>query len=188
MPFPWLSRTGIRTQTAESSEAGTGDAADADVAVLENTVQAALASFEQSLGALEGELAAEQLLLGSPGIAAATAPASGPQASLRAPGTAEPGRSVQPADPPGWERIHEGSFLEGVLLTQLTGDFPGPVLAMVSVPFYSADRQRILIPRGARGSSARPGPFRTRTRAGSPSRSTGCSCPTAAGSTSSSRA
>ena len=38
-----------------------------------------------------------------------------------------------------------------MLLTQLTGDFPGPVLAMVSVPFYSADRQRILIPRGARG-------------------------------------
>ena len=60
------------------------------------------------------------------------------------------GRSVRPADPPGWERIYEGSFLEGVLLTQLTGDFPGPVLAMVSVPFYSADRQRILIPRGAR--------------------------------------
>ena len=132
--------------TAESSEAGTGDAADADVAVLENAVQAALASFEQSLGALEGELAAEQLLLGSPAVA----PASGPQASLRAHGTAEPGRSVQPADPPGWERIHEGSFLEAVLLTQLTGDFPGPVLATVSVPFYSADRQRVLIPRGTR--------------------------------------
>ena len=136
--------------TAESSEAGTGDAADADVALLENAVQAALASFEQSLGALEGELAAEQLLLGSPGIAAVAAPVAGPQASLRAPGTAEPGRSVQPADPPGWERIYEGSFLEAVLLTQLTGDFPGPVLAMVSVPFYSADRQRILIPRGTR--------------------------------------
>ena len=141
-------------QTAESSEAGTGDAADADVAVLENTVQAALASFEQSVGALENELeaglAGEQLLLGSPGIAAATAPMAGPQASLRAPGTAEPGRSVQPTDPPGWERIYEGSFLEGVLLTQLSGDFPGPVLAMVSVPFYSADRQRVLIPRGTR--------------------------------------
>ena len=140
--------------TAESSEAGTGDAADADVAVLENAVQAALASFEQSVGALENELeaglAGEQLLLGSPGIAAATAPVAGPQASLRAPGTAEPGRSVQPADPPGWERIYEGSFLEAVLLTQLTGEFPGPVLATVSVPFYSADRQRILIPRGAR--------------------------------------
>ena len=139
--------------TAESSEADgprTGDATDADVAVLENAVQAALASFEQSLGALEGELAAEQLLLGSPGIAAAAAPLSGQQASLRAHGTAEPGRSVQPADLPGWERIHEGSFLEAVLITQLTGDFPGPVLAMVSVPFYSADRQRVLIPRGAR--------------------------------------
>ena len=135
--------------TAESSEAGTGDAADADVAVLENAVQAALASFEQSLGALEGELAAEQLLLGSPGIAAA-APASGQQASLRAHGTVRPVSSVQPADLPGWERIHEGSFLEAVLLTQLSGDFPGPVLATVSVPFYSADRQRVLIPRGTR--------------------------------------
>ncbi len=132
---------------AESSEAGTGDAADADVALLENAVQAALASFEQSVGALEEELAAElaagQLLSGSPGPAA-------PPSSPRPPGTAEPGRSVRPADPPGWERIYEGSFLEAVLLTQLTGDFPGPVLATVSVPFYSADRQRILIPRGVR--------------------------------------
>ncbi len=133
--------------TAESSEAGTGDAADADVALLENTVQAALASFEQSVGALENELAAElaagQLLSGSPGPPA-------PPSSPRTPGTVQPGRSVQPTDPPGWERIYEGSFLEGVLLTQLTGDFPGPVLAMVSVPFYSADRQRVLIPRGTR--------------------------------------
>ena len=140
--------------TAESSEAGTGDAADADVALLENTVQAALASFEQSVGALENELeaglAGDQLLLGSPGIAAPMAPASGLRASPRAAGPVQPGRSVQPADLPGWERIYEGSFLEAVLLTQLTGDFPGPVLATVSVPFYSADRQRILIPRGAR--------------------------------------
>ena len=140
--------------TAESSEAGTGDAADADVALLENAVQAALASFEQSVGALENELeaglAGEQLLLGSPGIAAAAAPASGQQASRPAPAPVQPGRSVRPADPPGWERIYEGSFLEAVLLTQLTGDFPGPVLATVSVPFYSADRQRVLIPRGAR--------------------------------------
>ena len=28
--------------------------------------------------------------------------------------------------------------------------FPGPVLAQVAVPFYSADRQRVLVPRGAR--------------------------------------
>ena len=138
--------------TAESSEAGTGDAADADVALLENTVQAALASFEQSVGALEDELEAEERLLAALG-ATAPAPNAGaaaPPSSPRTPGTAEPGRSVRPADPPGWERIYEGSFLEGVLLTQLTGEFPGPVLAMVSVPFYSADRQRVLIPRGAR--------------------------------------
>ena len=62
----------------------------------------------------------------------------------------DPPRIGAPEDPSGWERIHEGSFLEAVLVTQLSGDFPGPVLATVSVPFYSADRQRILIPRGAR--------------------------------------
>ena len=55
-----------------------------------------------------------------------------------------------PNTPPGWERIYEGSFLEGVLVNQLNGDFPGPVLASVAVPFYSGDRQRIVIPRGAR--------------------------------------
>ena len=59
-------------------------------------------------------------------------------------------RVEAPQDPPGWERIYEGSFLEAALATQLSGDFPGPVLAVVSVPFYSADRQRILVPRGAR--------------------------------------
>ena len=61
-----------------------------------------------------------------------------------------PGRVVTPADPEGFERIYEGSFLEGALITQLSGDFPGPALAQVSVPFYSSDRQRVLIPRGTR--------------------------------------
>ena len=62
----------------------------------------------------------------------------------------DPPRIGAQEDPPGWERIHEGSFLEAALVTQLSGDFPGPVLAVVSVPFYSADRQRVLVPRGAR--------------------------------------
>ena len=108
-------------------------------------LDAALASFERSIAALEGELAAGlagQPLPASPGVATPSA--------LRTSGTAEPGRMVRPEDPPGWERIHEGSFLEAVLLTQLSGEFPGPVLAMVSVPLYSVDRQRVLIPRGAR--------------------------------------
>ena len=142
--------------TAESSEAdgpGTEGTVDADVEFLENTVQAALASFEQSMGALEEELAAEEQLLGALGataFATTLGSAAPEQLSRSAPSQLQPGRSVRPVDPPGWERIHEGSFLEGVLLTQLSGDFPGPVLAMVSVPFYSADRQRVLIPRGTR--------------------------------------
>ena len=63
---------------------------------------------------------------------------------------ANPSRLESGDDPPGWERIYEGSFLEAVLVTQLSGDFPGPALAQVAVPFYSADRQRVLVPRGAR--------------------------------------
>ena len=106
----------------------------------------ALASLGQSLSALEAEMAA--------GLAAGEfAPGAGASAAvtgLPASGTSEPARLVRPDHPPGWERIREGTFLEAVLVTQLSGEFPGPVLAMVSVPLYSADRQRVLIPRGAR--------------------------------------
>ena len=139
--------------SASSGAKGDGaeESADADVALLEHTVQAALASFEQSVGALETELeaglASGRLVLGS---AEGAVSAPGAPVPPRTPRTPPPGRLVTPADPPGWERIHEGSFLEAVLVTQLTGEFPGPVLATVSVPFYSADRQRILIPRGTR--------------------------------------
>ena len=107
----------------------------------------ALASLGQSLAALEAEMAAG---LAAGGFAHGVgSPAS--QANVAAaPRTSEPGRLVRPHDPPGWERIHEGTFLEAVLVTQLSGEFPGPVLAMVSAPLYSADRQRVLIPRGAR--------------------------------------
>ena len=62
----------------------------------------------------------------------------------------DPPRFTLPPDPPGWERIHEGSLVEAVLVNQLSGDFPSPVLALVAVPFYSTDRQRVLIPRGSR--------------------------------------
>jgi type IV secretion system protein VirB10 len=76
-----------------------------------------------------------------------------------------PVRVTTPADPEGFERIYEGSFLEGALITQLSGDFPGPVLAQVSVPFYSNDRQRVLIPRGTRAiGTARAVTDRVQTR------------------------
>ena len=70
--------------------------------------------------------------------------------SSRLPDYTNPPHLITPDDPPGWERVYEGQWLEAVLVTQLSGEFPGPVLATVSVPFYSADRQRILIPRGSR--------------------------------------
>ncbi|MYH10096.1 MAG: TrbI/VirB10 family protein [Gemmatimonadales bacterium] len=107
----------------------------------------ALASLGQSLAALEAEMAVG-LAAGefAPGVGDPALRADVP-AAFRA---SEPARLVRPHDPPGWERIHEGAFLEAVLVTQLSGEFPGPVLAMVSVPLYSADRRRVLIPRGAR--------------------------------------
>ena len=119
-----------------------------------------LASFGQSVAALEADmqagLASEGLVPGSPRAVSQ---------GHRTPGTAEPSLSVRPLDPPGWERIREGSFLEAVLLTQLSGEFPGPVLAMVSVPLYSADRQRVLVPRGARVvGTARPVQTRDQSR------------------------
>ena len=119
----------------------------------------ALDTIETVTSGLQEEVAAEreadeafiEALRGSP-VAAGSAPIL-PTASV----PPEAGRDYsslvrigEPEAPPGWERIHEGSFLEAALVTQLSGDFPGPVLAVVSVPFYSADRQRILVPRGAR--------------------------------------
>ena len=84
-------------------------------------------------------------------------PASTP-AARTVPGVTGPavGPAAEPAvirtadDPAGWERIYEGSVLSAVLVTQLSGEFTGPVLAQVAIPFYSQDRQRILVPRGAR--------------------------------------
>ena len=136
----------------------------------------ALGTFQGVTGSLEDDIAAEadadqaflRALTGaqqSGGEALVQAVPPGPQApAAPAPNSLGfPGAAAQPArdyanpsrlegggDPAGWERIYEGSFLEAVLVTQLSGDFPGPVLAQVAVPFYSADRQRILVPRGAR--------------------------------------
>ena len=109
--------------------------------LIEDALAGTLDSFERSLAALENEIAA--------GLTSEALPSGAPAAASRAsnPG---PARLVRPDDPPGWERIHEGSFLEAVLVTQLSGEFPGPVLAIVSAPLYSTDRQRLLIPRGSR--------------------------------------
>ena len=123
------------------------------------------AALEEALGTiaavttgLEDEVAAEaeadrafiEALRGTPTAPATPAVPTASADPAPARDDSSPARLTGPEDPPGWERIHEGSFLEAVLVTQLSGDFPGPVLAVVSVPFYSADRQRVLVPRGAR--------------------------------------
>ena len=119
----------------------------------------ALDTIETVTSGLEDEVAAEAqadqefiaALRGTP-----TAPEDAPVILATTAGSAtardysSPARVRAAQAPPGWERIYEGSFLEAVLATQLTGDYPGPVLAVVSLPFYSADRQRILVPRGTR--------------------------------------
>ena len=120
----------------------------------------ALDTMRQVTTDLEDEVAAEAqadqafiaALRGTPTTpeAAPVVPAAATAGSATARDYSVPARLEVPQDPPGWERIHEGSFLEAALATQLSGDFPGPVLAVVAIPFYSADRQRILVPRGTR--------------------------------------
>ena len=108
---------------------------------LEEEVAAEAQADQEFIAALRGTPTAPE---DAPVIPATTA------GSATARDYSSPARVRAAQDPPGWERIHEGSFLEAALVTQLSGDFPGPVLAVVSIPFYSADRQRILVPRGAR--------------------------------------
>ena len=118
-------------------------------------LERALDSFGQATATLEAEAKAAEAALMQADLPPTATPRSASPTAVPPPAPpprdySDPPRVEAPEDPPGWERIHEGSFLEAALVTQLSGDFPGPVLAVVSVPFYSGDRQRILIPRGAR--------------------------------------
>ena len=104
-------------------------------------LEQALDTIEGVTSGLEDEVAAEseadqafiEALSGSP-VAAESAPtlptASVPPEAGR--DYSSPARIGEPEDPPGWERIYEGSFLEAALVTQLSGDFPGPVLAVAN--------------------------------------------------------
>ena len=128
--------------------------AEGGAGTLANSIQAA-GDFVSMLAQLDAaeEAAGRPLVSDLPDVAQAiqSAAAAGiVPGDLPATDDTGPVTAEGPGVPEGWDRITEGSFLEAVLVTQLNGDFPGPVLAQVSVPFYSADRQRILIPRGAR--------------------------------------
>ena len=50
--------------------------------------------------------------------------------------------------PEGADLVYEGRMLQATLQTQLSGEFTGPVRALVSIPVWSRDRRRVVIPRG----------------------------------------
>lgn len=50
--------------------------------------------------------------------------------------------------PDGADLVYEGRMLQATLQTQLSGEFTGPVRALVSIPVRSRDRRRVVIPRG----------------------------------------
>ena len=108
-------------------------------AQMEQAAQMQQAMNEALLGGAPNSTLREPQARTVPGV-------TGPEAAE----TPEPAVVTVPADPPGTERVYEGSMLSGVLVNQLDGDFAGPVLAQVAIPFYSRDRQRILVPRGTR--------------------------------------
>ncbi|MCY4595974.1 MAG: hypothetical protein OXC19_14405 [Bryobacterales bacterium] len=60
-------------------------------------------------------------------------------------------RKAESAGPEGpLYTLHEGESLEAVLTNRLSGDFSGPVNAMVSADVHDRTRRRLLVPRGTR--------------------------------------
>ena len=72
---------------------------------------------------------------------------AGPAADGGTGGLGPTGVVVTPHDGRDY-RLYEGTMLPAVLQTQLDGTFSGPLSAQVTRHVYSADRQRVLVPRG----------------------------------------
>ena len=84
---------------------------------------------------------------GSPGGGQAGRFSVGPRADGGTGGAGPAGVVVTPNDGRD-HRLYEGTMLPAVLQTQLDGTFSGPLSAQVTRHVYSADRQRVLVPRG----------------------------------------
>jgi type IV secretion system protein VirB10 len=91
----------------------------------------------------------------APPIAATTA--SSPTAATTATASPSLASVTSAAFADGKDRLTEGTVIETVLINRLDGTFAGPVTCLVTTPVYSQDRQRVVIPAGARvlGSAAR---------------------------------
>ena len=72
---------------------------------------------------------------------------AGPPADGGTGGVGPTGVVVTPHDGRDY-RLYEGTMIPAVLQTQLDGSFSGPLSAQVARHVYSADRQRVLVPRG----------------------------------------
>ena len=72
------------------------------------------------------------------------------EAEVSADAEAEPSPEAIEASATPRYTLYEGEFLEAVLTNRLSGDFSGPVNAMVSADAYDRMRQRVLVPRGTR--------------------------------------
>lgn len=75
---------------------------------------------------------------------AASVPPAEPQSGRETPVTAEH------AAPGPRFTLFEGTVIETALLNRIDGTFAGPVVCQVTSPVYAQDRQRVLIPQGAR--------------------------------------
>ncbi len=83
---------------------------------------------------------------GEPPVESPEKPATDPEDGAEAP----PSEETLSADPPETYVLREGEFLEAVLANRLSGEFVGPVNAMVSEDVYDRHRRRLLVPRGTR--------------------------------------
>ncbi len=103
----------------------------------------------RSLSAAPLVLSHRDAMAAQAGSVAGPAGVPGREAEAATPATvAEPQDVAQEAD--RTETLREGEFLEAVLTNRLSGDFSGPVNAMVSANVYDRSGQRLLIPRGTR--------------------------------------
>jgi type IV secretion system protein VirB10 len=90
----------------------------------------------------------------APSAAPAVAPASDPvtpnaqAARVETPASPKETGPIRSTDP--LQRLTEGTVIETVLINRLNGSFAGPVECLVTTPVYSHDRQRVVIPAGAR--------------------------------------
>ena len=161
--------------SSEGQGAETASPVDAMRAEGAAALEQALDTIGTVTTGLEDEVAAEaqadrafiEALRGTPTAAATPAVPTASAGPPPARDYSSPARLDGPDDPPGWERIHEGSFLEAALVTQLSGDFPARSWPWFRCLFTRQTGSASWC-REVRGSLARLRPYPIRTKPGSP--------------------